>query len=330
MGQYTAKWLLENSNAELLLWLRTPKNLTAIPENHPRVKLLVGDLREPRKFANDLYKVNRVIHTATAWGDVTRTHQVNVLAVEAFLKLLNPEEIKQIIYFSTASILDRNLQPLPESLIYGTEYIQTKAICLKELEKSPLAEKIIAVFPTLVFGGKVDQTSLFPTSYLTAGLSQASQWLWLARWFKAYSRFHFIHAADIAQVCGLIATNPHIQIKTFGDSSITRIVLAQPFISIDEAVDTLCAWKGLSRVPRIPLWNWLVKVLIKILPIQLSPWDLFSIKQRHFIHAPITNPEHFGGKSHAATLKEVLQDSGLPKTKNPPRELNYLKTSRNS
>ena len=67
----------------------------------------------------------------------------------------------------------------------------------------------------------------------------------------------------------------------------------RPYLSIDEAVDTLCEWRGLKRIPKIPLWSWLVKVLIKILPIQLSPWDHFSIKQRHFIHAPITNPEGF-------------------------------------
>ena len=44
---------------------------------------------------------------------------------------------------------------LPEAMAYGTEYIQTKAQCLHDLEMHPRAERIVAVFPTLVFGGRV-------------------------------------------------------------------------------------------------------------------------------------------------------------------------------
>ena len=83
-----------------------------------------------------------------------------------------------MIYFSTASILNRDLQLLPEAMAYGTEYIQTKARCLAELESNPLAEKIVAVFPTLVFGCRVAPGDSHPTSYLTAGLKEAFCWLW--------------------------------------------------------------------------------------------------------------------------------------------------------
>ena len=101
-----------------------------------------------------------MIHTATAWGDPERAHQVNVVAVKTLLGLLNPEVLEQITYFSAASILNRDLQPLP-NFAYGTEYIQTKAQCLQDLEHHPLADRIVAVFPTLVFGGRVDGTSPF-------------------------------------------------------------------------------------------------------------------------------------------------------------------------
>ena len=177
VGQYVSRWLLEHSDAELLLWLRDPTKLTAVDPNHPRIKLLVGDLRDADPFASELATVQRVIHTATAWGDPERAEQVNVLAVKRLLQLLNPAVLEQFIYFSTASILDRHLRPLPEALAYGTEYIQTKARCLRDLEEHPFATRIIAVFPTLVFGGRVDGTSPFPTSYLTAGLAEASKWL---------------------------------------------------------------------------------------------------------------------------------------------------------
>ena len=173
VGQYTASWLLENSDAELLLWLRDPSKLTAIAADHPRVHLLVGDLRESDRFASELATVNRVIHTATAWGDPERAQQVNVVAVKRILSWLDPNKLQQVVYFSTASILDRHLQPLPEALAYGTEYIQTKAQCLQELERHPLAERIVAVFPTLVFGGRVDGTRVGNTATIrsASGLS---------------------------------------------------------------------------------------------------------------------------------------------------------------
>ena len=209
VGQYVSRWLLEHSESELLLWLRDPAKLTAVPADHPRIKLLIGDLRDSQRFETELSTVNRVIHTATAWGDPERAWQVNVVAVKELLKRLNPEVLEQVIYFSTASILDRHLRPLPEALAYGTEYIQTKARCLNDLEEHPMAKRIIAVFPTLVFGGRVDGTSPFPTSYLTEGLTEASRWLWLARWLRADASFHFIHAEDIARICGSLATKPH-------------------------------------------------------------------------------------------------------------------------
>ena len=313
VGQYTTAWLLDNSEAELLLWLRDPSKLTAVAANHPRIQLLVGDLREADRFASELASVHRVIHTATAWGDPERAQQVNVVAVKRMLSLLNPSLIEQITYFSTASILDRHLQPLTEALAYGTEYIQTKAQCLKDLEEHPLAGKIVAVFPTLVFGGRVDGSSLFPTSYLTEGLTEASKWLWLARFLRADASFHFIHAADIAAICGHLATHPHQPNPEPGQGAVRRIVMGQKAISVDEAVASLCRWRGVRRTPGIPLWPWLIETLIRVLPIEVNAWDRFSIRQRHFIHQPVTQPERFGDRSHAADLEAVLLDSGLPR-----------------
>ena len=313
VGQYTTRWLLEHSDADLLLWLRDPAKLTAVPVDHPRVRLLVGDLRDSDRFAAELAGVTRVIHTATAWGDPERAQQVNVVAVKRMLALLDPARVEQITYFSTASILDRHLQPLQEALAYGTEYIQTKAQCLKDLETHPLAEKIVAVFPTLVFGGRVDGSSPFPTSYLTEGLVEASKWLWLARFLRADASFHFIHAQDIAAICGHLATTRHQHNREPCQGAVRRIVMGQKAISVNEAVATLCRWRGMGRTPGIPLWPWLIETLIRVLPIEVNAWDRFSIRQRHFIHDPVSAPERFGGVSHAADLEAVLQDSGLPR-----------------
>ena len=169
----------------------------------------MGDLRELEPPRGAIASADRIIHTATAWGDPERARQVNVVAVKELLRLTDPERLQQVIYFSTASILDRQLQLLPEAMAYGTEYIQTKATACRTWSSHPLAERIVAVFPTLVFGGSVGRADPHPTSYLTAGLKEAFGWLWLARWLRTDASFHFIHAADIATVCAHLATTPH-------------------------------------------------------------------------------------------------------------------------
>ena len=57
VGQYITSWLINNSDAELILWLRDPKKLTAIEPNHPRVKLIISDLRQVNEYKNELSNV---------------------------------------------------------------------------------------------------------------------------------------------------------------------------------------------------------------------------------------------------------------------------------
>ncbi|GCE64244.1 NAD(P)-dependent oxidoreductase [cyanobiont of Ornithocercus magnificus] len=311
VGQYICRWFIDHSDVELLLWLRDPKKLSAVSANHPRIQLLIGDLRDSERFKDILWQVDRVIHTATAWGDPERAEQVNVVAVEKLFAQLDKNRIEQIIYFSTASILDKDLRLLPKALTYGTEYIKTKAYCLQQLESHSLAPSIVAVFPTLVFGGRVDGRGNFPSSYLTAGLEKASRWLWLARFLRADASFHFIHAADIADICGRLATSAHKFNCEQGRGTLQRIVMGQAAVSVDEAVNILCRWRGVRRLPGLPLRGWLIEVLIRILPIQINDWDRFTIRQRHFTYYPVTTPESLGGHSHAATLESALEHAGL-------------------
>ncbi len=318
VGQYIAELLYRETDAELLLLLRDPAKLTALPQDDPRVTLVVADLRELGKPGQEavsaaIGSATRIIHTATAWGDPERAQRVNVEAVKILLNLTDSERLEQVIYFSTASLLDRRLHLLPEASRYGTEYIQTKALCLQQLEHHPLASRIVAVFPTLVFGGRVDGSGPFPTSYLTAGLGEAARWLWLARWLRADASFHFIHAADIARVCVHLATQPHQANPEPAQGPLRRLVLGQPAVTVNETVRQLGRWRG-RWIPAfgLDLRGWLVEGLIKLLRIEMTAWDRFSIRQRHFVHQPISPPERFGEVSHAPTLEAVFADAGLP------------------
>jgi nucleoside-diphosphate-sugar epimerase len=314
VGQYTAEHLYRHSNAELLLLLRDPSKLKAVPADDPRITLLVGDLRDLEPHAAAIATATRVIHTATAWGDPQRAQQVNVVAVKRLLALLDPARLEQVIYFSTASILDRNLNLLPEAMAYGTEYIQTKAQCLQDLERHPLAERIVAVFPTLVFGGRVGPGDCHPTSYLTAGVKEGLSWLWLAKWLRTEASFHFIHAADIATVCAHLATTPQRPNPEPGQGAVRRLVLGQAPITINQFVASLVRWRrGWLPPVGIDLQGWLIEGLIKLLRIEVNAWDRFSIRQRHFVHQPVSPPERFGLTSYAPTLEAVLDTAGVPR-----------------
>lgn len=314
VGQHIADQLYRGTDAQLLLWLRDPAKLTAVPADDPRVTLLVGDLRDVEPHRAAIASATRIIHTATAWGDPERARQVNVVAVKQMLAAADPAVLEQVVYFSTASILDRDLQLLPEAMAHGTEYIQTKAQCLQQLEQHPLADRIVAVFPTLVFGGRVDRSGPFPTSYLTEGLREGVRWLWLAKWLRADASFHFIHAGDIARVCVHLATRPHQANPEPGQGPVRRLVLGQPVVTVNDTVRRLCRWRH-SFVPPfgLDLRGWLIEGLIRLLRIEVNAWDRFSIRQRHFVHEPVSPPERFGLVSQAPTLEAVFEQAGLPR-----------------
>ena len=68
----------------------------------------------------------------------------------------------------------------------------------------------------------------------------------------------------------------------------------------------------MNRYFSIPLTKTIMKILLRVLPIQMTPWDSFSIKKYDFNHVPITNPEKLNLKSYAISLQDVLRLAKLP------------------
>ena len=86
------------------------------------------------------------------------------------MNLLNPERCEQVIYFSTASVLNNENKPLKEAGEIGTDYIRSKYDCLHQIEKLAIFPKITTVFPTLVLGGDDKK----PYSHLTSGIPEVT------------------------------------------------------------------------------------------------------------------------------------------------------------
>ena len=92
-----------------------------------------------------------------------------------------------------------------------------------------------------------------------------------------------------------------------------RLVLGQPSVTVNQTVRSLVGWRrGWMPPVGLELSEWLIEGLIKLLRIEVNAWDRFSIRQRHFVHEPVSPPERFGLVSYAPTLQAVFETAGLP------------------
>ncbi len=307
IGHYIAESLIYETDYELFLLVRNPAKLQFNYLARPNVNILVGDLREIEQFSGVLKTINVAILAATSWGGTTESIEVNVVKTLTLLKLLDSQLCQQVIYFSTASILDRNNKPLKEAGEIGTNYIRTKYACYTQLHELAISSKITTLFPTLVFGGDQDK----PYSHLSSGLPDVIKWIDLARWFKADGSFHFIHAQDIAQVVRYLVERP------LPDSVRKDLVLGNSAISVDQTVEKICAYLNKSIYFRIPLSMTLANFFIQVFRLKMQEWDRFCLDYRHFTYKKTVTPATFKLTNYCSTIEDVLQLSGiLPKTRN--------------
>jgi nucleoside-diphosphate-sugar epimerase len=253
-------------------------------------------------MADLLKSMDVAILVATAWGGGQETYDINVLKTLRLMGLLDPDRCEQVIYFSTASILDRQNHLLKEAGQLGTDYISSKYSCFQQLSKLSIAPKITTLFPTLVLGGDENK----PYSHLSSGIPEVVKWVDLIRFLKADGSFHFIHGRDIAQVVQHLVEQP----PEAGQPR--QLVLGNQRVTVDEAVETVCDYLSKKIQFRIPLSPVLADVLIAVFRIQMAAWDRFCLKYRHFTYENVVNPATFSLPTYCATFRDVLKISGVP------------------
>ncbi len=311
IGHYIAETLIQDTEHELLLFVRNPDKLGFDWETRPGVRVIQGDLQDIEGFAQLLKTVNVAILTAAAWGGAAESFDINVAKTTRLISLLDPQTCEQVIYFSTASILDRSNNLLPQAGQLGTDYIRTKYDCFRQLNKLAIYPKITTLFPTLVLGGDENK----PISHVSSGLPEVAKWASLVRWFKADGSFHFIHAQDIAKVVYYLVDNPPEAAEKEGIAG-QQLVLGNECITVNQAVEQFCAYVGQKIYFRIPLPLWLANIFIKIFNIQMAAWDRFSLQYRHFNYQNPVNPSTFGLPTYCPTFRDVLKVSGVPQENN--------------
>jgi nucleoside-diphosphate-sugar epimerase len=317
IGHYIAEALIQETDHELYLLVRNPDKLGFDYEARPGITILQGDLRHIERFGNLLKTMDAAILAATAWGGSQESFDINVIKTIRLMELLDPTVLGQVIYFSTASVLNRENQLLKEAGQLGTEYIRSKYDCLGRLSKLAIAPKITTLFPTLVLGGDANK----PYSHLSSGITDVVKWVDVIRWFKADGSFHFIHARDIAQVVRYLIDHPLTHNLTEEANAVpsNRLVLGNQPLTVNQAVEEVCAYLGKKNYFRVPLSLWLANFFIVLFRIQMAAWDRFCLNYRHFTYQNPVNPGTFGLPTYCATFTDVLKISGIPESKHPPQ-----------
>ncbi|ARV57363.1 epimerase [Nostocales cyanobacterium HT-58-2] len=300
IGHYISEALIQETEHELYLLVRNPKKLQIDTEARSGVTVLQGDMRDIKQFADLLKTIDIAVLTATAWGG-EETFDINVHKTHELLNLLDPDRCEQVIYFSTASVLDRNNQPLKEAGELGTDYIRSKYDCLHKISELAIAPKVSIVFPTLVLGGDRNK----PYSHITSGIPEVTKYVNLIRYLKADGSFHFIHGRDIATVVRHLIEHPPQEDDT------RSFVLGQKRLTVNQAVEEVCAYLGKKIYFRIPLSLSLANLIIVLFRIQMAAWDRFSMNYRHFTYKNVVNPGSLGLPNYCATMSDVLKISGV-------------------
>lgn len=309
IGHYIIEALIQQTEHELFLLVRNPQKLNLKCLDRSRVHLLKGDMTHIEEYSDLLLKkIDLAILAATAWGGMGETYDINVVKTLELINLLNPKVCERVIYFSTASILDRHNHLLPAARQFGHDYIRTKYQCFAQLSQCALADRIIALFPTLVFGGDRDK----PYSHISAGLPEVIKWIDLIRWFGVDGSFHFIHARDIAQVVTFLVDNHKlIPNELESDGLVRRLVLGNSAITVNEAIAEICNYLNKKIYFRIPLYIWLANIIIKIFRIQMDSWSKFSLKYRHFVYENPVTPISYDLNNYCTNVEELMKIFGI-------------------
>ena len=211
--------------------------------------------------------------------------------------MLDPQVCERAIYFSTASILDSHNQIIPEAGQIGTDYIASKHACLATLEGSSIRDRLISVFPTLVFGGAADK----PYSHLSRGLKDILKYVPYVRFFKTNGSLHFVHAIDIAQIVTHLLTAPSVA------PSPARLVLGMQRLTVQDLITQFCEHLNLKVGWQLELTPFLVDTVIKLFRIEVAAWDRFCIAQRDFTY-DVVSPETFGLASKYPRIANLLAE----------------------
>ncbi|MEM6520956.1 MAG: NAD(P)-dependent oxidoreductase [Cyanobacteria bacterium P01_C01_bin.70] len=301
IGHYLIETLLSETPHELFLLVRNPAKLLFNWQDEPRIHLIQDDIRNAEAHADVLKTIDTAILVATSWGGAPEIYDINVTANHRLMELLDRDRCQQVLYFSTASILDGNNLPLPAAGDIGTDYIRSKYQCYLKLPELAIYPQVTTIFPTLVFGGDKDK----PYSHISAGLTDVTKWIGLIRFMRADGSFHFAHGKDIALVVTHLVDHPP------GPEAPRQVIIGNPALTLNRTVEEVCEYLGKRIYFRIPVSLWLADRIIDWFNIRMAEWDHFCLKYRHFVYRQPVYPEKLGLEPYCPTVADLMRVSGI-------------------
>ncbi|MDE5086374.1 MAG: NAD(P)-dependent oxidoreductase, partial [Trichodesmium sp. St16_bin2-tuft] len=122
---------------------------------------------------------------------------------------------------------------------------------------------------------------------------------------KVDGSFHFIHAADIAQVVSyLVEHPPH-------SKELQKLILGNPKVTVNQVVEEVCAYLKKRIFFRFSLAPWLIEVIISVFKIQVAAWDRFCLEYRHFTYQNPINPASLKLPSYCPAIPDILRTRNL-------------------
>lgn len=295
VGQYLLELMVRDDRYHCWLLVRNPDKLKPEIRTHRRVTIVRGSLADRDVWVGPLQQADVLIHMATSWDGNDNAYRVNVEQALDLMGSINRVRCCKILYFSTGSILDNDNRPLEFAKQAGTDYIRSKYLCYERLGELDVRDRITVLFPSLIMAASKDK----PVSHVSSGIPTIARWLGLIRFFKADGSFHFIHAHDIALVTHYLLDH---------DCETREILLGNPPITFNECIEQFCTFFGKKILWRFELTPPLVQSIIKLFKIQMSPWDYYYIKQRHFSYKRFFHPASFGLTTPFGTLTGILAE----------------------
>lgn len=301
VGQYLVEELLAETGHELVLVVRNPGKLQEAVAASSRVTVIESDVGNVDSYVDKLGRIDTAFLVAACWGGPD-AFRINVETNLALTDHLARNGAGRVFYFATGSVIDADGEMLPAANELGSEYIRSKYRLVEEIEKRAGDVELVGLFPTLILGGGDGK----PMSHFANLLREARPWAWLARFFRADGKFHYVHAKDIARTARYLMDAP---LDAFPNPR--RIVLGNPALTANEFIEQFSRYLGFRMPFSIEVKERLAEALIRIFRIQLSPWDRYCMQHRDLSYRTVFNPANFGLPVHCPDTAAALSGIGI-------------------
>lgn len=302
VGHYLVHEFLKEPDNELVLLVRRPAKLRLPEGSEARVTVLQGDLREGAEKIAGLGRFDLGILAATAWGG-PHTFDITVKANVDIADTLIAGGCPHVIYFASASVLDRDLGLLAPAAEHGTPYIRAKHKLVEEIEKRAQSARITGIFPTVIFGGGEAPVGA-PLSHAARMLFENIRWLPVIRRLAAPGRLHFIHPADIATLTRHYANE--------GATDAARLVFGNPVTTVNDVIDAVARATGRRQSVWFRITEGRVFLAARVFGIKMTAWDRYCAENLDQFFPSAVHPGSVGLPIAMPDFATGLRAIGFP------------------